>query len=172
MKVRDVMTTELITVDKDRNLKDVLHLMAQHHVTKLPYDVSRIAQDLAGGLVATLPSEQDLNHPEIGRLLRKYLKGRDDVSVESRVRILRLIENMTMGRNAVGYLTESMHGAGSPQAQRIEIGRAMQLEYKKRLARILAGIDEVDDADATANSLSEGYFQRVFALPGQPAGEA
>ena len=37
--------------------------------------------------------------------------------------MLRLIENMTMGRNAVGYLTESMHGAGSPQAQRIQIAR-------------------------------------------------
>ena len=30
---------------------------------------------------------------------------------------------MTMGRNAVGYLTESMHGAGSPQAQRIQIAK-------------------------------------------------
>lgn len=36
MKVRDVMTTELITVDKDRNLKDVLTLMDQHKITKLP----------------------------------------------------------------------------------------------------------------------------------------
>lgn len=36
MKVRDVMTTDLITVDKDRNLKDVLHLMEQHRVTKIP----------------------------------------------------------------------------------------------------------------------------------------
>jgi 4-hydroxybutyryl-CoA dehydratase/vinylacetyl-CoA-Delta-isomerase len=56
--------------------------------------------------------------------------------------MLRLIENMTLGRNAVGYLTESMHGAGSPQAQRIQIARAMGLEEKKRLARELAGIDE------------------------------
>ncbi len=148
---------------------EMLANVCKHHVTKLPYEISRIAQDLAGGLVATLPSEQDLNHPKIGQLLHKYLKGRDDVSVESRVRILRLIENMTMGRNAVGYLTESMHGAGSPQAQRIEIGRAMQLEYKKRLARILAGIDDVDDAESTAEQLSEGYFQRVFALPAKPA---
>ena len=46
--------------------------------------------------------------------------------------MLRLIENMTMGRNAVGYLTESLHGAGSPQAQRIQIGRQMDLEGKKR----------------------------------------
>ncbi len=45
--------------------------------------------------------------------------------------MLRLIENMTMGRNAVGYLTESLHGAGSPQAQRIQIGRQMDLEGKR-----------------------------------------
>lgn len=36
MKVREVMTTDLITVDKDRNLKDVLHVMQQNNVTKLP----------------------------------------------------------------------------------------------------------------------------------------
>ncbi len=36
MKVREVMSTELITVDKDRNLKDVLALMEQHNMTKIP----------------------------------------------------------------------------------------------------------------------------------------
>ena len=56
------------------------------------------------------------------------------------MRILRLIENMTLGRNAVGYLTESMHGAGSPQAQRIQILRGMNVEEKKQFARDLAGI--------------------------------
>ena len=49
---------------------------------------------------------------------------------------------MTLGRNAVGYLTESMHGAGSPQAQRIQIGRQAKLELKKKQARKLAGITE------------------------------
>ena len=73
---------------------------------------------------------------------RFQVQVRDDVSVEDRRRILRLIENMTMGRNAVGYLTESMHGAGSPQAQRVQIQRAMKLEEKKRLARKLAGVND------------------------------
>ena len=68
---------------------------------------------------------------------------------------------MTLGRNAVGYLTESMHGAGSPQAQRILIGRMMQLEYKKRLARSLAGIDE--DRSEIIEELTT-YFGRVFKL--------
>lgn len=36
MNVKEVMTTNLVTVGKDRNLKDVLQLMAQHHITKLP----------------------------------------------------------------------------------------------------------------------------------------
>lgn len=77
-----------------------------------------------------------------GSLLEKYLKGRDGVTVENRRRILRLIENMTMGRNAVGYLVESMHGAGSPQAQRIVIGRLADIEGKKAMAKNLAGINE------------------------------
>ena len=148
---------------------EMLANVCKHHVTQLPYEVARISQDLAGGLVATLPSEKDLKHPEIGALLKKYLKGRDEFSVEDRARILRLIENMTLGRNAVGYLTESMHGAGSPQAQRIEIGRAMQLEYKKRLARILAGIEEAEEAEATAESMAQDYFSRVFAVPADAA---
>jgi 4-hydroxybutyryl-CoA dehydratase/vinylacetyl-CoA-Delta-isomerase len=141
---------------------EMLANVCKHHVTKMPFDISRIAQDLGGGLVSTLPSEKDFNHPVIGKLLDKYLRGKADVKTEDRVRILRLIENMTMGRNAVGYLTESMHGAGSPQAQRIQIGRLMQLEYKKRLAKVIAGI-ELEEKDKVIDELG-GYFERVFKL--------
>jgi 4-hydroxybutyryl-CoA dehydratase/vinylacetyl-CoA-Delta-isomerase len=142
---------------------EMLANVCKHHVTKMPYEIGRLAQDLAGGLVATLPSEQDLNHPEIGDLLQKYLRGKADVKTEDRMRILRLIENMTLGRNAVGYLTESMHGAGSPQAQRIQIGRMMQLEYKKRLAKIIAGVETEENKDLLIDELS-GYFGRVFKI--------
>jgi 4-hydroxybutyryl-CoA dehydratase/vinylacetyl-CoA-Delta-isomerase len=124
---------------------DMLANVCKHHVTKMPFEMGRIAQDLAGGLVSTAPSEKDLKHPELRALLDKYLRGRADVPTESRIRILRLIENMTMGRNAVGYLTESLHGAGSPQAQRVQIGRQMDLDFKKRLARRLAGVQSKDD---------------------------
>ncbi|MGB5546196.1 MAG: 4-hydroxyphenylacetate 3-hydroxylase N-terminal domain-containing protein [Polyangiales bacterium] len=123
---------------------DMLANVCKHHVTKMPFEMGRLAQDLAGGLVSTAPSEKELRHPELGALLDKYLKGRADVPTEARIRILRLIENMTMGRNAVGYLTESLHGAGSPQAQRIQIGRQMELGFKKALARRLAGVDSTD----------------------------
>ncbi|MGH8493848.1 MAG: 4-hydroxyphenylacetate 3-hydroxylase family protein [Moraxellaceae bacterium] len=118
--------------------------VCKHNVTRFPYEIARLAQDIAGGLMVTLPSEQDFNHEEIGPILDKYLKGKTDVPTETRVRMLRLIENMTLGRNAVGYLTESMHGAGSPQAQRIQIQRQMNVEQKKWYARRLAGIKQVD----------------------------
>jgi 4-hydroxybutyryl-CoA dehydratase/vinylacetyl-CoA-Delta-isomerase len=121
---------------------DLLANVCKHNVTRFPYELARLAQDLAGGLVATLPSEKDFENPETGPLLRKFLQGREGASAEDRARILRLIENMTLGRNAVGYLTESMHGAGSPQAQRIQIARQMHLEEKKKLAKNLAGIKD------------------------------
>lgn len=119
---------------------DLLANVCKHNVTRFPYELARLAQDLAGGLVATLPSSADFENEVVGPRLRKFLQGRDGVPVEHRARVLRLIENMTLGRNAVGYLTESMHGAGSPQAQRIQIARQMDLEGKKQLARQLAGI--------------------------------
>ena len=138
---------------------EMLANVCKHHVTRFPYEISRLAQDLAGGLVATLPSEKDFHSPEIGDLLKKYLKGKDSISAEDRFKMFRLIENMTLGRNAVGYLTESIHGAGSPQAQRIQIARQMQIEYKKRLAKVLAGIHI--EPDEVVEELSE-YFSRVF----------
>lgn len=139
---------------------DMLANVCKHHVTKMPYEIGRLAQDLAGGLMVTMPSERDFRSEEVGHLLEKYLKGRADISTEHRMRILRLIENMTMGRNAVGYLTESMHGAGSPQAQRIQIARQMQLDFKKQLAKELAGIEE-RKRDQLTKDISD-YFGKVF----------
>jgi 4-hydroxybutyryl-CoA dehydratase/vinylacetyl-CoA-Delta-isomerase len=146
---------------------DMLANVCKHHVTKVPYEIGRLAQDLAGGLMVTMPSEKEL-HTEVGDLIRKYLKGRADIPVEDRMRILRLIENMTLGRNAVGYLTESMHGAGSPQAQRIQISRAMQVEFKKSLARALAGIAP-ESAEEPGEDGSE-YMDRVFKAVGKDEG--
>jgi 4-hydroxybutyryl-CoA dehydratase/vinylacetyl-CoA-Delta-isomerase len=139
---------------------DMIANVCKHHVTKMPYEIGRLAQDLAGGLMVTMPSQRDLEHPRIGPLIEKYLRGRPEIATADRMRILRLIENMTLGRNAVGYLTESMHGAGSPQAQRIQIARQMQIEFKKQLAKNLAGIVPAA-APQLAAELTE-YMQRVF----------
>ncbi len=112
------------------------------NVTRFPYEIARLAQDIAGGLLVTLPSERDLAHPEVGPYLEKYLRSVEQYTTEERCRMLRLVENLTLGPGAAAYLTESMHGAGSPQAQRIMLARLADLEEKVHLARRLAGIAE------------------------------
>ncbi|NMA93551.1 MAG: 4-hydroxybutyryl-CoA dehydratase [Clostridiales bacterium] len=116
--------------------------VCKQNVTRFPYEIARLAEDLAGGLMVTAPSEKDLRHPVAGPYVEKYLKGIDSVSTENRLKVLRLIENLTLGTAAVGYRTESMHGAGSPQAQRIMISRQGNLEQKKKLAKKIAHIEE------------------------------
>lgn len=108
----------------------------KQNITRFIYEIDRLAQDIAGGLIGTLPSEKDLEHPEIGQYVRKYFKGASHISTEDRIKMARLIENMTGGT----ALVESMHGAGSPQAQRVMIYRQANLKHKIALAENLAGV--------------------------------
>jgi 4-hydroxybutyryl-CoA dehydratase/vinylacetyl-CoA-Delta-isomerase len=114
----------------------------KHNVTRFPYEISRLAQDIAGGLMVTMPSEKDLKSNETSKWLKKYFIAESSTKAEDRMRVLRLIENLTLGTAAVGYLTESMHGAGSPQAQRIMISRLVNMASKQKAAKKLCGIEE------------------------------
>jgi 4-hydroxybutyryl-CoA dehydratase/vinylacetyl-CoA-Delta-isomerase len=114
--------------------------VCKQNVTRFPYEIVRLAEDIAGGIMVTAPSEKDLNDPKLGPIVKKYLHAVEGVDTVDRMRILRLIENLSLGTAAVGYRTESMHGAGSPQAQRIMIARQGNLAAKKELAKNLAGI--------------------------------
>lgn len=116
--------------------------VCKQNVTRFPYEIARLAEDIAGGLMVTAPSEKDLRDPKLGRYIDKYFRGVNDVPTEDRMRMMRLVENLTLGSAAVGYRTESMHGAGSPQAQRIMIARQGNIGMKKKLAKDIAGIKE------------------------------
>jgi 4-hydroxybutyryl-CoA dehydratase / vinylacetyl-CoA-Delta-isomerase len=109
------------------------------NVTRYPYEIVRMLEDIAGGIMVTAPSEADLRSKAVGHYVEKYLAGHG-VDAETRLRALRLCENLSLGTAAVGYRTESMHGAGSPQAQKIMIGRQGNFEGKKELAKRIAGI--------------------------------
>jgi 4-hydroxybutyryl-CoA dehydratase/vinylacetyl-CoA-Delta-isomerase len=108
------------------------------NVTRHIYEIARLAQDITGGILATAPAEMDWKDPKIGKYVDKYMKGVDEIPAETRIRLIRLLEAMTCGT----ALVESMHGAGSPQAQRIMIERRANLERKKRLAEKLAKIGD------------------------------
>ncbi len=111
------------------------------NITRLPYEWSRLAQDLAGGFVITTPSEKDYRNPETRDLIEKYMKGKAEISTEHRLRMFRLIENLSIGAE----LPESMHGAGSPAAQKIMIWRRSNINMKKEEAERIAGIKPDED---------------------------
>ncbi len=112
--------------------------VCKQNVTRFHFEIARLALDIAGGFIATLPSEHDLRSEEVGHLVRKYFSGVEGIPVEDRIKIGRLIEAMTGGT----ALVESMHGAGSPQAQRVMIFREGDLANKIKLAKSLAGIQQ------------------------------
>ena len=115
--------------------------VTKQNVTRFPYEIGRLTEDLAGGIICTLPSEADLNSEKIGPLIRKYLSTCEGVSPDDRYKLLRFIENLTMGVASLSYKTESMHGAGSPQAQRIMISRQANLQEKKKLVKDILDIE-------------------------------
>jgi 4-hydroxybutyryl-CoA dehydratase/vinylacetyl-CoA-Delta-isomerase len=119
--------------------------VCKHNTTRFPYEITRLAEDIAGGILVTTPSEKDFRHPEIGELIKKYLKADPAYSTEERYRMLSLIHAMCFGVVAPSYHTESMHGAGSPQAQKIMIERETDMDAKQRFARSIAGIDPRED---------------------------
>jgi len=122
--------------------------VCKQNVTRFPYEIVRLAEDIAGGLMVTMPADKDFksemvvgrNGETIGDVCNKYFAASPVCTTEERQRIMRFLENICLGSSAVGYRTESMHGAGSPQAQRIMIQRQGNIEAKKELAKVIAGI--------------------------------
>lgn len=115
--------------------------VCKQNVTRFPYEIGRLAEDIAGGMICTMPSEADLKSEEIGPLIEKYLTTCEGIRTEDRYKVLRFIENLTMGVASVSYRTESMHGAGSPQAQRIMISRQANFAEKKKLIKTILEIE-------------------------------
>jgi 4-hydroxybutyryl-CoA dehydratase/vinylacetyl-CoA-Delta-isomerase len=98
-------------------------------------------QDIAGGIVATAPSSKDFLNPETRPLIEKYLGGKDGIPAEHRLRLVKLIKDLTSSYE--GVLT--LHAEGSLAAQRLSIHVLADFErYKaaaKRAARIKDGTE-------------------------------
>ena len=108
------------------------------NVTRNIYEIARLAHDIAGGFIATLPHEWDIKNEKTGPLIEKYFAANPKYSTMDRIKLARLIENMSGGT----ALVESMHGAGSPQAMRIMIYREANVQNKINLAKKIAKIEE------------------------------
>ncbi len=108
------------------------------HVSTLPYETKRLTQEIGGGIVETgcIPSCQDINNTNYGKLLKKYLKA--NCSGETRVKISRLIEWLTIGAGVPGC----MHGGGSPDGARRIVKSTSDIDKYIKYAKRLADIEE------------------------------
>jgi 4-hydroxybutyryl-CoA dehydratase/vinylacetyl-CoA-Delta-isomerase len=114
--------------------------VTKQNITRNVYAIGRLAHDLAGGYLATMPDEAAFNHPEIGEYVKKYHVANPEFDVMERVKMGRYIENMT----SVTSMVEAMHGAGSPQAQRIVMLGQAEIAKKIKMAEdVIDGTDDV-----------------------------
>jgi 4-hydroxybutyryl-CoA dehydratase/vinylacetyl-CoA-Delta-isomerase len=104
------------------------HAMVQH------------LQDMAGGLVITLPSVKDLENPESGAYLRKYLHTKPGVEIEARMRVFNTIRDMTADSYGGWLLVTALQGGGGLNAGRIMLNRAFDTNHARELAKKAAGI--------------------------------
>ena len=116
----------------------VLSNINKVHVGTLPYETKRLTQEIAGGIAETgcFPSSQDISDPRYGHLLEKYLKA--NCSGETRAKIARLIEWLTIGAGVPGC----MHGGGSPDGAKLVINARTDINHYTQLAKRIANITE------------------------------
>ncbi|MGA3173542.1 MAG: 4-hydroxyphenylacetate 3-hydroxylase N-terminal domain-containing protein [Syntrophorhabdales bacterium] len=97
-------------------------------------------QEVAGGLVATGPTEADCKNPATREFIERYLGGRSGVPAMSRLKVMKLIRDMGGTDGAGEWWVGTLHGEGSLQAQRMSIGREFDVagcvDYVKKLLEV------------------------------------
>lgn len=96
--------------------------------------------DVAGGLVGTLPYEEDFFDPMTGPLLNKYIQRKEGVSPEDVHRCFNLAQEMVQGFGSHRAVA-GVHGGGSPIMEVIAMLANYDLDSKKKIAKYLAGIE-------------------------------
>jgi 4-hydroxybutyryl-CoA dehydratase / vinylacetyl-CoA-Delta-isomerase len=122
--------------------------------TMLPFNSLRYAREIMSGIGETAPSAKDLASSEVGPMIAKYLApAKEGMTTEDRLRVLRLIENLTRGSN---WSAMAIHGGGNTEAARLMALRHINLDKLAKLAEIACGIDEDEDQAAGLVAEREG----------------
>lgn len=97
-------------------------------------------QEIAGGIVTTMPGETEYKNKETKGYIEKYLKGRSDISTEDRMKLLYFIQDLTASRFS-GYLMGSaICAGGTPETNRVEVFRNYNLLEKINNVKALCNI--------------------------------
>lgn len=96
--------------------------------------------DIAGGVPATFPYEQDLVNPETKAYMEKYLKRNSKMPVEDQIKFWLYFGDMTVSAIAGSMNYASFHGGGSPIMEQIAITSQYDVKARKDMVRRLAGM--------------------------------
>jgi 4-hydroxybutyryl-CoA dehydratase / vinylacetyl-CoA-Delta-isomerase len=128
----------------------VLGNAAKFYFAENYHQAVKLAQDIAGGIVVTTPSERDYQNVEIRPLIEKYLSGKAGVPAEYRIKAIKLIKDLVASDLGGYWEVTSIHAEGSLAAQRLAIyGSADFARYRsaaKRAARIEYAGDTIYNA--------------------------
>lgn len=105
------------------------------------YNEYSILADLAGGLSATLPMEEEYFSEEVGELVQKYVKRNANISSEDTYRCFQMVESQLCSHFSGTQMVAGMHGGGSPLMETITMMSRYDLEGLKKIAKYLAGIN-------------------------------
>jgi 4-hydroxybutyryl-CoA dehydratase/vinylacetyl-CoA-Delta-isomerase len=111
------------------------------------YDMHRLAHQVSGGMIVTLPGPDEDHNPATAARLSEVLTARSDIPYEKRVEVARFLEDLTASYQGGWYSLISLHGGGSPDAMRMEIWRNYPVGDKVDLVERL--LDRGILADAT-----------------------
>lgn len=106
------------------------------------HNAFQIVQDIAGGLVVTYPSPEDLDHPEYGAALSRYLEAGGGASGAQRLRVINLISDLTAGEYGGYQAVLAVHAEGSIEAEKLTILAQYERETGIEYAEWLAGISD------------------------------
>jgi len=117
------------------------------------YDMHKLAHEVSGGLIVTLPGPDEDHNPETGADLAKALTANPAIPYARRMDVARLLEDLTASGQAGWYSVISLHGGGSPEAMKREIWRNYPINDRKELVdRLLdRGVLADESGDASRN---------------------
>jgi 4-hydroxybutyryl-CoA dehydratase/vinylacetyl-CoA-Delta-isomerase len=101
----------------------------------------RHLHDISGGSILTAPTVPDLENPETGDLIRKYMGTMKGVEGEYRTRLFHALRDLTADAYGGWKLVTNIQAGGGLYAQRIVTRRHYDLEGAKRKALRVAGLD-------------------------------
>jgi 4-hydroxybutyryl-CoA dehydratase/vinylacetyl-CoA-Delta-isomerase len=112
--------------------------VSKFHTINGMYEACKLANDLAGALTITMPSEKDYKNPETHEYIEKYLQGKAGVPTEHRIRMFRFIESITSGSDACAL----HYGGATLQPHLFNLWRYTNFDELKKRVKVLSKIEK------------------------------